>query len=87
MQTTNKKRYYTPQFSTLATVSVRRLAWALGVSMPKAVDAIINKLPSIFSPSLVCPLCKDALKCAFCGFNQPAIVNVATEKAGSENAA
>jgi hypothetical protein len=29
---------YTPQFSALSAVSVRRLAWALGLSMPKAVD-------------------------------------------------
>jgi hypothetical protein len=61
---------YTPQFSELATVSVRRLAWALQVSMPKAVDRAVNMLPSIFPPSLVCPLCKDSTKCALCAFNQ-----------------
>jgi hypothetical protein len=62
---------YTPQFSTLATVSVRRLAWALEVSMPKAVDKLVNALPSIFPPSFVCPVCKDPTKCAQCAFNQP----------------
>jgi hypothetical protein len=61
---------YTPQFSPLATVTVRRLAWALRVSMPKAVDRAVNILPSIFPPSLVCPVCKDNTKCNLCAFNQ-----------------
>jgi len=61
---------YTPQFSNKATVTVRRLAWALGITMPKAVDKIINELPSIFPPSVVCPLCKDSTKCQTCGFYQ-----------------
>jgi hypothetical protein len=62
---------YTPQFSPLATVTVRRLAWALQVSMPKAVDRAVNALPSIFPPSVVCPLCKDTTKCQLCAFSQP----------------
>jgi primosomal protein N' len=61
---------YTPQFSNRATVTVRRLAWALSVSMPKAVDQIVGLLPSLFSPSVICPQCKDKSKCESCGFNQ-----------------
>jgi recombinational DNA repair protein RecR len=61
---------YSPQFSDKATVTVRRLAWALGVSMPKAVDSIISILPSLFSSAVVCPQCKDTTKCNLCGFNQ-----------------
>jgi hypothetical protein len=72
MQSTPTKRFYTPQFSNKATVTVRRLAWALGVSMPKAVDAIISLLPSMFSPSVICPQCKDNTKCNLCGFNKQA---------------
>jgi len=69
---------YTPQFSNRATVTVRRLAWALGVSMPKAVDKIVNELPSVFSPSVVCPQCRDSTKCKLCGFyRQPAAENAA----------
>ena len=64
-------RPYTPQFSPLATVTVRRLAWALQVSMPKAVDRIANALPSIFPPTAVCPSCKDPAKCELCAFNRP----------------
>ena len=69
MQTTNKKRFYTPQFSEKAAVTVRRLAWALNKSMPKAVDQIVSVLPSLFSPSVICPQCKDKTKCQFCAFN------------------
>ena len=87
MQASNNKRYYTPQFSALAAVSVRRLAWFLGVSMPKAVDVIISKLPSIFTPSAVCPQCKDNTKCSLCVFYQPSQASTAAEKAGTENAA
>jgi hypothetical protein len=73
---------YTPQFFQTATVTVRRLAWALGLSMPKAVDKIINGITAIFSPSAVCPLCKDSTKCKFCGFYQ-----ATAEKMGTENVA
>jgi recombinational DNA repair protein RecR len=73
---------YTPQFSQKATVTVRRLAWALGLSMPKAVDKIINQITAIFPPSAVCPLCKDSTKCKLCAFYQ-----AAAEKAASQNAA
>ena len=72
MQPTTSKRYYSPQFSAVASISVRRLAWALNVSMPKAVDSIIGLLPSLFSPSEVCPQCKDKTKCNYCGFNKQA---------------
>jgi recombinational DNA repair protein RecR len=69
---------YTPQFSNRATVTVRRLAWALQVSMPKAVDRVVNALPSVFSSSLVCSSCKDSTKCKLCAFNQqPAADNAA----------
>jgi hypothetical protein len=71
------RRPYTPQFSPRATVTVRRLAWALQVSMPKAVDRAVNALPSIFSPSVVCPLCKDQTKCAWCAINPPSAAEAA----------
>jgi hypothetical protein len=63
---------YTPQFSLAATVSVRRLAWALGLTMPKAVDRIVAMLPSLVSPTVVCAACKDNSKCNACAFNQQA---------------
>jgi hypothetical protein len=70
MYSTTQKRYYSPQFSALSAVSVRRLAWSLGVSMPKAVDQVVGLLPSLFPPGVVCPSCKDNTKCKSCAFSQ-----------------
>jgi hypothetical protein len=76
MCNTNKKRYYSPQFSEKAVVSIRRLAWALGLSMPKTIDILVNEIYLIFSSSVVCPQCKDNTKCETCGFHQ----QIAAEK-------
>jgi hypothetical protein len=69
---TSQKRFYSPQFSEISAVSIRRLAWSLGVSMPKAVDQVVNLLPSLFSPGVVCLSCKDNTKCKSCTFDQQA---------------
>jgi recombinational DNA repair protein RecR len=61
---------YSPQFSELASVSVRRLAWALGVSMPAAVNLMVKLMPSIVDPSKVCQPCKDKTKCQCCIFTK-----------------
>jgi hypothetical protein len=65
------RKPYTPQFSPLTTVTVRRLAWALKLSMPEAVGRVVTALPSVFSPSVVCPLCQDTTKCNLCAFSRP----------------
>jgi hypothetical protein len=70
MQPNNNKRFYSPQFSEKAAVSIRRLAWALNLSMPKTIDILVNEISLIFSSSIVCPECKDKSKCHTCGFNQ-----------------
>ena len=69
MNNTNQKRYYSPQFSALAAVSVRRFAWALGLSMPKAVDLMSKLLPTFVDKAKVCQSCKDNTKCQGCTFN------------------
>jgi hypothetical protein len=61
---------YTPQFSDTATITVRRLAWALGLSMPKAVDRMVSLLPATFNVKKVCAKCQDKTKCALCAFGQ-----------------
>ena len=68
MQSKTTKRYYSPQFSEMAAVSVRRLAWALEGNMVQAVDTIIKLLPSVFDPSKVCLSCRDITKCKACVF-------------------
>jgi hypothetical protein len=69
------QQFYSPRFSEQAAVSVRRLAWALGLTMPKmpkTVDRVVGLLPSLFSPGTVCLACKDNTKCQSCAFNQQA---------------
>jgi hypothetical protein len=52
----------------VSAVSVRRLAWALGLTMPKAVEHIVGLLPTLFPPGVVCSACKDNTKCKSCAF-------------------
>jgi hypothetical protein len=61
---------YSPQFSDTATVSVRRLAWALKKSMPKTVDLMVSLMPSLVEPSKVCLACQDQTKCHACIFSR-----------------
>ena len=63
-----EKRFYSPQFSAMASVSVRRLAWALNVFIPAAVDLMVRLMPSIMDPSKVCLACKNSTKCRGCTF-------------------
>jgi hypothetical protein len=67
-----KKRFYSPRLSEKASVSIRRLAWALGLSMPKTIDILVNEISLVFSPSVICPKCRDKTKCQACGFHQQA---------------
>jgi hypothetical protein len=59
---------YTPRFSDKAAITVRRLAWALDMPMTKAIERIIDVLPFVFSPGLICLDCRDKSKCANCAF-------------------
>ena len=70
MYTTQKKRYYSPPFSALAAISVRRLAWAMNKPMPTAVDLMVQLLPSVVDPSKVCLSCQDNTKCQSCIFSK-----------------
>ncbi len=68
MNNVTNKRYYSPQFSKMAAVSVRRLAWALDKPMTLTVDFIVKLLPSIIDPSKICLSCKDNTRCQGCTF-------------------
>jgi len=67
--TESSKRFYTPQFSETASVSVRRFAWFLNKPMTQAIEKIILLLPFIMDSSKVCQACKDSRKCNACAFN------------------
>jgi len=57
---------YSPNFSELAAVTVRRLAWAMGANMGQAVDVLVKALPAFINTEKVCALCKDKTKCTTC---------------------
>jgi len=68
MQNNNEKKYYSPQFSPLASISVRRFAWAVGKSMPAAVEIMVKLLPHMVDTAKICLACKDNTKCQSCVF-------------------
>jgi hypothetical protein len=70
-EASRKHKPDTPQFSEMAVVSVRRLAWALNTKMPAAVDFLVQSMPALFQPAAVCRHCQDKTKCTLCVFHQP----------------
>jgi hypothetical protein len=60
---------YTPQLDYQQSCTLRRLAWALGKPMSKAITDIINYLPDLVDCEMVCQACKDSSKCHICQFN------------------
>ena len=76
MNNTEYKRFYTPQFSETASVSVRRFAWSINKPMTTAIETIIKLLPFIVDAQKVCQACKDT-KCESCAFH---IKNVSEEE-------
>jgi hypothetical protein len=59
---------YAPNFSELAAVTVRRLAWAMGANMRRAVGVMVKSLPAFIKTDKVCGSCKDKTKCSACAF-------------------
>jgi len=57
---------YAPNFSELAAVTIRRLAWAMGANMGQAVDVLVKALPAFINTEKICELCRDKTKCAAC---------------------
>jgi hypothetical protein len=68
---------YGPNLSEFGSVSVRRLAWAIGTSMGEAVDFMALYLPQKMDMAFVCDRCKDKSKCGTCSFfktTNPALI-------------
>jgi len=63
---------YSPNFSELAAVSIRRLAWAMGAHMGQAVDALVLHFSANVNAEKVCAACKDDSKCMACIFKATA---------------
>jgi len=61
----NKK--YGPDLSEIAAVSIRRFAWAMNVSMGKAIEILVKASPMILNTEKICSICKDK-RCLVCVF-------------------
>ena len=59
---------YGPNLTEFTSVTIRRLAWAMGADMGKAVEAIVTLLPNHINSEKVCAACKDTKKCKVCIF-------------------
>jgi hypothetical protein len=72
MHTADQGRIYTPQLSAQSSAAVRRLAWAMGKPMTKAVEIMVRLMPANVDPGKACLACQDTSGCGACIFrNQP----------------
>ena len=59
---------YTPELSGKSSSTLRRIAWALGVPMTKAIEEVFDYLPTLLDRKKVCEFCKDKTRCSDCVF-------------------
>ena len=59
---------YTPELSYESSCTLRRLAWAMGMPMTKAIEEVFDYLPKIVDKKKVCEGCRDNTKCQECAF-------------------
>ena len=59
---------YGPNLSATASVSIRRLAWAMHTNMGQAVDAMVRLISGHIDQKKICSACKDDSKCTACIF-------------------
>jgi len=60
---------YTPELSFKSSCTLRRISWALGMPMTKAMEKVFEYLPDILDSQKVCRACRDKSKCSNCCFN------------------
>jgi len=60
---------YTPTLSYKHSCTLRRIAWALGLPMTKAISEILEYLVRTIDNGKVCEACRDKTRCSDCVFN------------------
>ena len=60
---------YTPELDMDESAALRRVAWALGLPMTKAMSCVINFAVEKIDSRRVCVACRDRSKCSTCPFN------------------
>ena len=61
---------YTPELSNCQSCTLRRIAWAMGMPMTKAMKEVFDYMGSTLDPKKVCNACRDKTKCPSCAFNR-----------------
>ena len=57
---------YTPQLSQKHSATLRRIAWALGMPMTRAMEEVFDYVGMVIDKSRVCPACRDKTRCETC---------------------
>jgi recombinational DNA repair protein RecR len=60
---------YTPTLSFRASCTLRRIAWALGIPMTKAIERVFDHMPQLLDRQKICDECRDNSRCDECAFN------------------
>ena len=60
---------YTPELSQKHSCTLRRIAWALGMPMTKAIEIVFDYLARTLDSNKVCEACRDRTRCSDCVFN------------------
>ena len=61
---------YTTRLSTTSSTTLRRIAWALDIPMPDAVEKVFEYMPRVLDKRKVCGSCLDRTMCDECPFSQ-----------------
>ena len=61
---------YTPELSKFYSAVLRRIAWAMNLSMTKAQTEILDYLGRKMAAHMVCASCRDDNFCHQCPFNR-----------------
>ena len=64
---------YTPELTQHHSATLRRIAWAMGRPMTKAIDEVFDYLGATLDPEKVCSACRDKSKCNSCSFNRKGV--------------
>ena len=65
---------YTPELSIESSCTLRRIAWAWGVPMTKAMEMVFEFIPRALDKEKVCEGCRDKTRCKSCNFNPMKVI-------------
>ncbi|MDA3788481.1 MAG: hypothetical protein PF503_08310 [Desulfobacula sp.] len=64
---------YTPELTKNHSATLRRIAWAMGMPMTKAMGEVFNYIGNTLDHKKVCDACRDKSKCLSCPFNRKGV--------------